>query len=145
MTVSVRKWVSTTLPAIRPRTPPISIGRRPGFLSSGVNRHAKNASKDADWFSMLQIFLITSANPLYRSIELFPNRFDVKIRFQPSAPMSDGPEPPWALTAAFCIFSTSILSNLIGWIVSGVSSAIFLEILLSLLGVLTVVGLILSR
>ena len=70
---------------------------------------------------MLQLFLITSENALYRSLELFPNFFDVKICFQPSVSIPDGPEPPWVLTAAFCIFSTSIRSNLIGWIVSGVS------------------------
>ena len=106
---------------IRPRTSTISIGRRPGFLSSGINRHARNASKDADWFSMLKIFLITSANAFHRSRDLFPNCLDVKIHFQPSASVSDGIESPWVLTAAFYTFSTSILSNLIGWIVCSVS------------------------
>ena len=124
VTISVRKWVTAALPAMRRRTSPILIGQRPGFLSNGISWHARNAPKDADWFSMLQIFLITSANALHRCIELFPNYFDVKICFQPSAlqpTMPDGPEPPWVLTTAFCIFYKSVLSNLIGWIVSGVS------------------------
>ena len=71
VTISVRKWAITTLPVIRRRTSPIRIGRRPGFLLSGINRHAKYASKDADWFSMLQIFLITSVNALHRSMSFF--------------------------------------------------------------------------
>ena len=110
-----------SLQAIRCRTSPMPIGRRPEFLSSGISRHARNASKDADWFSMLQIVSITSANALHIFIEIFTNCFHVKFRFQPSASMPDSPAPPWVLTTAFCIFSTSISSNLIGWVVSGVS------------------------
>ena len=37
VTISVRKSVTTTLPAIRRRTSPIPIGQRPRFLSSGIN------------------------------------------------------------------------------------------------------------
>ena len=48
VTISNLKWVTATLPAIRRRSLPIPIGRRPGFLSSGISRHARNASKDAD-------------------------------------------------------------------------------------------------
>ena len=59
-------------------------------------------------------------NALKISMELFPNCFDVNIRLQPSASMPDGLEPPWILTAAFCIFSTLKLSKLIEWIVYGV-------------------------
>ena len=121
VTISVWKWVATTFPVIGPRTSTISIGRRRGFLSSGINRRGRNASKDADWFSMLNIFLITSTNGFHRSRDLFRNFFDVKIHFQPYASMPDGIELPWVLTAAFYTFSTSILSNLIGWIVCGVS------------------------
>ena len=77
VTISVRMWVTTTLPAIRRRTSPIPMGRRPGLLSSGITRNARNASKNADWFSMLQIFLMTSENALHRSKELFPKCFGV--------------------------------------------------------------------
>ena len=56
VTIAIRVWVTTTLPAIRRRTSSIPIGWRPGFLSSGITRHARNASKDADWFSKQQIF-----------------------------------------------------------------------------------------
>ena len=54
--ISVRMWVTTSLPAIRRRTSPRPTGRRPGIFSSGTTRHARNASKNADWFSKPQVF-----------------------------------------------------------------------------------------
>ena len=112
--MSIHMCVTTALPAIRCSTSPIPVGRSAGFLSNGISRQSRKASKDVDWFSTLQIFLMTSANAFHRSIELFPNLFNVEICFQPYASMPEGPESPSVFIAAFCIFSTSIPSNLTG-------------------------------
>ena len=103
----------------RRSTSPIPIGRSPGFFSSGNSQKARKASRDVDWFSTLQIFLMTSASALHRSIELLPIFFHIKIRFQPSVSMPLSPEPPLFSIAAFSVFSTSIplsLFNKLNWL-----------------------------
>ena len=105
---------TTTFPVIRLRILPTPIGCSPGFLSMGISRHARKASKkDASSFSE-HSFLVKDAIALQRSDELSPKRFDANILCQPSAPSPDGPEPPLVLIAALRAFSAVMSSYLIG-------------------------------
>ena len=96
-----------TLPPIRRNISPIPIARRPGFLSKGIKRHAKNGSNDGDRLSAEHSFLMASAMALHESVEL------VKILLHPLASSPDSPAPPLVLTAALFIKSASIESNLL--------------------------------
>ena len=62
-----------TFPAIRRNISPIPIGRRPGFLSKVIKRHAKNGCNDGVRLSAVHSFLMTSAMALHKSVELVPN------------------------------------------------------------------------
>ena len=48
-----------TLPAIQQNVSPTLTGRRPGFLSEGINRHTKNGSIDSERLSAVHSFLMT--------------------------------------------------------------------------------------
>ena len=89
-----------TLPAIPRNISPIPIGKRPGFLSKGINRHAKNGSNDGERLSAVHSFLMTSAMALHISVELVWNCFVIKTLLHSSASSPDGPAPPLVLTAA---------------------------------------------
>lgn len=54
--------------------------------------------------------------------------------------MHGGPESLCVFVAAFCIFSTSVSSNLTNGLALVYVVAVFLEMLLSLLDVLTIIG-----
>ena len=103
-----------TLPTIRRNISPIPIGRRPGSLSREIKLHAKNGSNDGERLSVLHSFLMTSAKASYKSVELVPNCFVIKILLYPSASSPDGPAPSLVLTAALFTKSASIASNFIG-------------------------------
>lgn len=89
-----------TLPAVRRNISPISIGRRPKFLSKGIKKQTKNNSNDGEKLSAVHRFLMTSAMDVYKSMELLPKYFAIKILFHPSAFSPDGPAPPLVLTAS---------------------------------------------
>ena len=104
---------TATFQAIRLRISPTHIGRSPGFLSKGISRHARKASKmDASRFSEHN-FLVKDAITLQRSYELSPKQFDANILRQPLASTPNGPEPPLVLIAALGTFSAVISSYLI--------------------------------
>ena len=64
----VRMCVTTASPVMRRSNSPTPIAQSPEFLSSGISRQARKASKLEDWFLTLQIFLMTSANALRRTL-----------------------------------------------------------------------------
>ena len=99
--ISSRIVDTTTLPAIHWRISPIPIGRKPRFLSRGINLYAKNASKDSCWSSTVHNFCIILKNCLLiRILHL-------------SASVDEGLEPPIVFRAAFLTNSSVIFSNLI--------------------------------
>ena len=59
--ISSLACIKITLPAIRRNASPAAIGLKPGFLSNGIRRHARNAIQDDGRFSAVHISLITSA------------------------------------------------------------------------------------
>ena len=73
VTISSFVYGTITLPAICRNTSPTPINLSTGFLSNGIKPQARNTSKDNDRFFALQIFLITSAKVLHKSIVLSPN------------------------------------------------------------------------
>ena len=64
----VRMCVTTALPTMRRSTSPTPITQSPEFLSSGISRQARKASNLGDWFFKLQIFLMTWAKALRRTL-----------------------------------------------------------------------------
>ena len=112
--ISSRITEAMTLPAILLNISPTPIGLRPGFLSRGIKRQARKASKEEDRFSSTHKLLITSPNALHRSEEGLLKLFDVNILLHPSASIPEGPEPPLVLIAAIRTSSASMLSNLTG-------------------------------
>ena len=56
-----------TLPVIRRNISPIPTGRRLGFLSKGIKRHAKNDSNDGERLSAVHSFLMISGMALPKS------------------------------------------------------------------------------
>ena len=104
-----------TFPVILRRISPTPIGRRPGFLSGGMSRHAINASMEtADTFSV-QIFLIKLAIAFLRFTFVSPKLFEYRTLLHQSASIAEGPDPPFVLMAAFFIISSSIPANMIVW------------------------------
>ena len=122
--ISSRMCDTTTLLAIWHKTLPIPIGQSSGFLSIGINLHASNASSDDHRSSVKQSFFMTWPNVLHKSFEQLSNWFDVKILFQPSVSISEGPAAPLVLNIAFFTLFVSIKWNLIGSISSGISCGI---------------------
>ena len=110
-----------TLPVIRRNISPIPTGRRLGFLSKGIKRHAKNDSNDGERLSAVHSFLMISGMALPKSVELVPSCFVIRILLHISASSPDGPAPSLVLTAVLFTKSASIASNFIGSTCSGVS------------------------
>ena len=106
--VSSQMCDTTILLAIRRKILPIQIGRGLRSLSNGINLHASSASNDDDRSSVVENFFVTLANVLHKSLELFPNWFDVKILFQPSASRPEVPAAPLVLSIDFFTLSASI-------------------------------------
>ena len=88
----------TAMPTIRRTTSQIPIGRTPGFLSKGINRQARKASKPCGSTESVQRRRAHLANAEQRSLEC--RWKPVQIRRQPAASMPDGPAEPCVLSAA---------------------------------------------
>ena len=90
------------LPVIRRSSSPIPIGLNPGFLSSGINLHARKAVKDSgsSITSVARIFAKLAID-LHRSNPEFPNVFDPIILFHSSASSREGPAAPFDFKAIF--------------------------------------------
>ena len=111
--IPLRVDETTTFPAIRLRISLTPIVHIPGFLSKGISRHARKASReDASSFPE-HSFLVKDAITLQRSGELSPKQFDANILRQPSASSPDGAEPSLVLITALRTFSTVMSSYLI--------------------------------
>eukprot|EP00117_Sycon_ciliatum_P004424 scpid76622/ scgid8805/ len=85
------------LPGIRRRTSPMPIGRTPGFLSKGISRQARYASRDAGSTNVVasrraQVAIASQSSP-----EAPPN--PVHMRLQVSASTPDGPAAPCVFRA----------------------------------------------
>ena len=91
--ISLRIDVITTFHAILRKISPTPMGRKPGFLSSGIKRHVRNTSREVECLLVLKV--------LHKSVELFPKLVDVNKCFQPSLSIPEGPAPPWVLAAVF--------------------------------------------
>ena len=94
----------TTFPAIRLRTSPTPIGRRPGVLFDGINLQAKKASNDVEYpdvgviFS-IHSFFITFAKIFLRSEVAVPYCDEVRILHHPSTSIPDDPDPHFVAIA----------------------------------------------
>ena len=62
-----------TFQAMRRSTSSTPVGLSQGFLSRGINRFTRKASKDVELFSTVHNFLVTSMKILRKSSILSPN------------------------------------------------------------------------
>ena len=112
--IPLRVDETTTFLVIHLRILPTPIEHSPGFLSKGISRHTRKASKeDASCFSE-HSFLVKDAIALQRSDKLSPKQFDANILRQPSAFSPYGSEPPLVLIAALRTFLAVMSSYLTG-------------------------------
>ena len=94
--MSPRQVLLIALPMIRLKTSPTLIGRKPGFLSSGISFEAKRAGRESSWILFLGMhnFLAIPAIDLHKLTLYVPNEDEVRIRFHPSESKLDGPGAP---------------------------------------------------
>ena len=100
----------TSLPPMRYKALQIPVGSSPGFLSNAKKRQGRNALNDEDKFSIVHI-MMNLANVFHRSVELTPNRFDVRILLHPYALTHELPSQPLVLSVAFVTLSSLVKSN----------------------------------
>ena len=86
----------TTFQAIHLKISLTPIGLKPGFLFSGIKRHAVKAS-----ICPAHNILMNSATAFRKSDAQLPNKFETKPH---------GPEPPFVFIAAFITSASSMSS-----------------------------------
>ena len=111
--MSSRRVDTITFPTILLSASPAPIGRNPGFLSNGIRRQDRKASRVFARSLSIHSFFIMLAMVVHKSVELSANFLDVRIHFQQFAPIPDGPEPPLVFSAAFRTASALTFSYLI--------------------------------
>ena len=91
---------------------PMPMERRPGFLSSGINLHAVNASNELSFHESLTNHNLRAnfAISLHKFLLLSPNEAEVNIRLHPTASKFEGPDAPFIWLAILLINSHSIVS-----------------------------------
>ena len=102
----VTSFLSTdtvNFPVILQRISPTPIGRKPGFLSRGMSRHATNDSMETVG-TFVEVLLIKFAMDFLKSTLVSAKIFEHRILLYPSASITEGPDPPF-LMAAFLIIS----------------------------------------
>jgi len=105
---------ATVLPMIRLNVSPIPIGRKPGFLLSGISRLERKASSESSVSMVMHRRFVILASDEHRSFDSVLKLFEQRMRRQPSPSSPEGPAPPFVLNADCRIISPSISSNLTG-------------------------------
>ena len=101
------------LPMIRLAVSHTPIGRTPGFLSSGMRRHAISACRGVGSTYSVQRRRVAAARALQRDVDA-PWKA-LQMRRQPLASIPDGPADPSVRSAAWRMESPLIFSNSTGW------------------------------
>ena len=112
--MSCLRSLVTVLPTILRNVSPMPIGRKPGFLLSGIRRLARKASSDMLFSMLVHRCFVIFASDAHRSFDSVLKLFEQRIRLQPSPSSPEGPAPPFVLNADCRIISPSISSNLTG-------------------------------
>ena len=86
------------------------IGLTPGFLFSGIRRHATKAITISGWTLLVHRRQATAARALHRSLEAFLNEEHSRRQAYTSTP--EGPAAPWVWRAACLMLSPVIISKI---------------------------------
>ena len=100
-----------TFPVIWRRVSSTPTGRKPGFLTRGMSRHATNASMETVDTSSVQIVVIKYAIVL-QDLRLY-RQFEHRIFLELSASVLEGPDPPLVLVAAYYFLVDTHKHNLV--------------------------------